>query len=307
MIQDELIELEKKIRQCNPWEKVAQEIGDMDCFIENDKDYHGNYRFVCEKDQAVIKAFNAKQKAESLYTYKLNIPPYPFSGNLLTAKIVILSLNPGYIEYVNHDTADILCENSKRTFCKANRRWLRLDGNPMFDAESRKEELALGTDYWKRRLKALADACNKQSGKPMYDEFSVFEDVAIMQYIGYASCKYAETVAIRKLAEDSINEDGEYSSFGFLRLLLQYLSKKDDVILIFLVLRNKKNWAKLFNSKEYQGVNATEEGLYKLLKDQGHIIDERKSDMAQAISENNLENKGFQKLVDHLMKIHAKD
>ena len=50
-------------------------------------------------DDSFIHDFN--NKVESKYKYVVGVPPMPFSGNLLDAKVVILTLNPGYVEKVN--------------------------------------------------------------------------------------------------------------------------------------------------------------------------------------------------------------
>lgn len=44
----------------------------------------------------MLEKFNSTAKED--YKYILNVPAYPWYGNPLRAKVIVLSLNPGYVE-----------------------------------------------------------------------------------------------------------------------------------------------------------------------------------------------------------------
>lgn len=89
-LKDPLDMTEKELRDCNPWREVADLSAGND-FLLSDK-----HNLVCSDDKEMIETFNASAKPE--HKYHLNIPAYPWYGNPLTAKVIVLSLNPGYDE-----------------------------------------------------------------------------------------------------------------------------------------------------------------------------------------------------------------
>ena len=75
--------------------------------VEDERIYPG--------DDSFIHDFN--NKVESKYKYVVGVPPMPFSGNLLDAKVVILTLNPGYVEKVNKDLCINMDDTEKKSSC----------------------------------------------------------------------------------------------------------------------------------------------------------------------------------------------
>lgn len=89
-LKDPLNMTEEDIRKTNPWKAVA------DQYVGNDFLYNETEEYVCENDKEMIDAFNLTAKQE--HKYRLNVPAYPWYGNPLEAKVIVLSLNPGYVE-----------------------------------------------------------------------------------------------------------------------------------------------------------------------------------------------------------------
>lgn len=89
-LKDPLDMTEEDIRKTNPWKEVA------DKYVGNGFLYNEKERFVCADDREMIEAYNLTAKEE--HEYKLCGPAYPWYGNPLTAKVIVLSLNPGYVE-----------------------------------------------------------------------------------------------------------------------------------------------------------------------------------------------------------------
>ena len=59
-------------------------------------------------DEEYVYAYNEKQKDKPAKRLVLRVPPEPWSGNILNSKLVILSLNPGYVEHLNKNLPNIL-------------------------------------------------------------------------------------------------------------------------------------------------------------------------------------------------------
>lgn len=55
-----------------------------------------SHNLVCDADLPMLEKFNSTAKED--YKYILNVPAYPWYGNPLRAKVIVLSLNPGYVE-----------------------------------------------------------------------------------------------------------------------------------------------------------------------------------------------------------------
>lgn len=65
---------------------------------------------------------------ESKYRFIVGVPPMPFTGNLLQAKIVILTLNPGYVEEVNKNKCMAMKYADKKQLLCLMRNALNLQG-----------------------------------------------------------------------------------------------------------------------------------------------------------------------------------
>lgn len=260
----------EKLKQQNPWRVIAD--------MESLEAYNENKEFVLKGDEKDIKGFNNKRRKKngkpSEYEYNLHLPPMPFSGNLLTAKLVILTLNPGYVEYLNRDLVGKLAPEFQQEFLVAAKKHLRLEATSIYESEV---ERIVGENYWYRKLQPLAEAVYETNPD---EQKKIFQDVAILQYIGYFSTKYHDS---------NLKLEGH----KFIKKLLPYLLGKEDVM--FLVMRARSKWEGLFKDA---GID------YATLRNK-RLIDDIRSPLSQAITPNNLLSKdgkldGFRIIVDHL-------
>lgn len=97
-----------EIKTYNPWKKLAE---DYDKLALNDDCLYGqDNKYYCEDDLSAINDFNKKWKGttDEIIT---TIPVEPWWGNPLEAKLIILTLNPGYVPEVNESLAKLLQSN----------------------------------------------------------------------------------------------------------------------------------------------------------------------------------------------------
>lgn len=197
----------------------------------------------------------------------------PFSGNLLKSKIVILTLNPGYVETVNKDLCLKMSDTQKGQLLSLMRDALKLYGDAIYDEHECSREQ--GDFYWQKSFSRLAmDAYGKPSeetGHPIY------EDIAFLQLIGYHSKKFKYSVGIKHLP-----------STIFTSLLVKYLAVETNKT--FLVLRSETLWQDVFG-----------EELWMKLESEGRIITKGHKGMSQAITPGNIKkDNGYDKLVNIL-------
>ena len=87
----------------NPWEYVAAmyDPNNLECLYGDQNNY------VCAGDCKVVDDYNQKVKdtSDEIIT---KIPAEPWWGNPLKARLIILSLNPGYVPEVNETLAKLL-------------------------------------------------------------------------------------------------------------------------------------------------------------------------------------------------------
>lgn len=133
------------------------------------------------------------ESAKKLHT---GLYPSPYSGNVLKAKIYILTLNPGfnpldyYAETYDSDTKQRRIQDLKQTGFDANYPWASL--NPKFCWSS-------GYRYWAGRLKDVAMAISKQRKINFSDALKhLSKRIACLEYVPYHSKSYGLSKAIIK-------------------------------------------------------------------------------------------------------------
>lgn len=257
---------ESSIKLKNGWSLLADKMNDCPIWSDKEED-----ELIYPGDAAFIHSFN--NKVESDYRFVVGVPPMPFSGNLLKSKIVILTLNPGYIETVNKDLCLKMSDTEKRQLLSLMRDAIKLYGDAIYDEHecSRKQ----GDHYWQKSFSKLAmDAYGKPSeeiGHPIY------EDIAFLQLIGYHSKKFKYSVGIKHLP-----------STIFTNLLVKYLAVETNKT--FLVLRSEMLWKEIFGDE-----------LWMKLESEGRIITKGHKGMSQAITPGNIKkDNGYDKLVNIL-------
>lgn len=257
---------ENSIKQKNGWKLVADKMYGLTVWSDKEEDeriYPGDATFIHE--------FNKKK--ESIYQYVVGVPPMPFSGNLLNSKIIVLTLNPGYVEKINKDICmNMPCAKKEQLLCLM-RNALTLKGTAIYDEYECSR--VQGDHYWEDAFSELA---MEAYGIPSdVKSHPIYEDIAFLQLIGYHSCKFRYSVGVKHIP-----------STIFLNLMVKYLATKTDKT--FLVLRSEKLWKEVFG-----------EEIWNRLEKEGRIVTKGHKGMSQKISRGNLKkDNGFDKLVNIL-------
>lgn len=255
----------------NHWNIVADECQGNDALYSDCKEY------IYPGDEVCVERHNATATDETRFI--LNTIPYPFQGNPLTAKVVILSLNAGYVPRVNCYFAKILqhypqLAEGVMCFMREN---LRLNVKGFLpDARSLAEEHPnyqdaynmLGDWYW-------FDILSKWQNEGLsFDE--IFSNVALIQSIPYASIK-----------AKSLPKGCVLPSQVFIKKMITYIANYTDAI--FVVPRAVKNWQKLL-------------GLtWRQLEREDRLII-GKNPINQSLTKNNLGEEQYNKIINHLKK-----
>lgn len=257
---------EDNIKRKNGWAMLADSLYGNTIWSDTEEDER-----IYPGDKAFIHSFN--KKVELKYQYVVGIPPMPFSGNLLNAKVVVLTLNPGYIEAVNKDICDAMSEGEKEQLLCLMRNALILNGVGIYDCS--KCSRVQGNSYWEKAFDRLAmEAYGRPSSEMCHP---IYRDIAFFQLVGYHSEKFRYAVGVKHMP-----------STIFTNLLLKYLATKTDKT--FLILRSETLW------REALGC-----GLWSKLETEGRIITKGHKGMSQKISLGNLKkNNGYDKLVNIL-------
>lgn len=251
------------IKLKNGWAMVAENLYGLTLWSDKEEDEH-----TYPGDASYIHDFN--NKVESKYKYVVGVPPMPFSGNLLDAKVVILTLNPGYVEKVNKTKCMAMIPAKKEQLLCLMRNALTFQGEGIYDGYDCSREQ--GDYYWQKAFEQLAI---EAYGKPSTEIFHpIFHDIAFFQLIGYHSEKFRYSSGIKHLP-----------STIFTNLLAKYLATKTDKT--FLILRSESLWKETFG-----------EELWSKLEKEGRLITKGHKGMSQKITRGNLKkDNGFDKLV----------
>lgn len=275
---------DEEVKLYNPWGKLAKEYShSKDClFGENNKYY-------CVKDEAAIQEFNDKWGKDKFgydTTEKLitTIPAEPWGGNPLKAKLIILSLNPGYVPEVNGKLAQLLQSNEivRNKIIDYKKKTLELEAESFLPEEDYGEPIScrdavnmLGDWYWYKKLKPL-----QKDVKEKYDldEDDFYKQIALVEYHGYSSIT----------SEHDFPLNNKYlESQEFIKRMVSYLAEVKKTR--FLIMRSVGKWKKLLGKE-----------LFQQYKESGIILCKENKGMSQAITENNL--KGVYKIIKEIFK-----
>lgn len=194
--------------------------------------YYDNLNVIHPDDKQIIEAYNKKNKSDC--QFNTHLLAAPFQGNPLCAKVVFLSLNPGYVERINKDTA-LMLENTNTTHFSLRineiyTEFLEHRRTAIFPSKE-KDGIHLYTAYqllsdwyWYDMFANLRKDCKLDD-----DQFA--EKVAIMQLIPYHSAK-CENVITNLPTQQYTRE-----------LILSMLEQPNCPI--FVVMRSEKKWAEL--------------------------------------------------------------
>ena len=236
-------------------------------------------------EEQVINEFNRNAKED--YKYVLGAPAEPWRGNPLKAKVVILSLNPGFKLGVNDNVQyeryrapleDAMAELINTLSFQVNG-FLTPQDYYVKSHEEFKEKYSvknvyvpcgdalneIGDYYWYNNINRLN--INHQK------EYEFFRNFAIVQYCAYTSVSFKDFPRGVVLPSQELTKK-----------LIRYLAyEREDVV--FVIMRSAAKWKELLDADVWE-------------KMQSRLIVNK--NMSQSLSENNLGKKNFNMLIERL-------
>ena len=222
---------EEWLKKNNPWSQLALSYQGYDL-------YSTTRTFAVEEDRELLDHYN-KNKKNGNHHYHLEIPAEPWQGNPLKAKIIILSLNPGWQEKYNKDVAIEFGKDGKiaEAIFKEKQRTLLFEAEGFFPNHQETTEAIsrLGENYWrgddktKGRLSVL---------KPdTMDEFEFYKKFAVVQYCAYTSKEYG----------GGFHKEQLLPTQKYTKELIRYIAyNRPDVK--FVILRAENKWKELLDA-----------------------------------------------------------
>ena len=278
---------EEQLKSKNPWKEVADMYNPNkeNCLYDED-----NY-YVCSCDKDAIKKYNEKAQGtkDEIIT---RIPAEPWWGNPFEARLIILSLNPGYVPKVNETLAKLMQANTniRKKVIEFKKKTLLFethsffpekedDKNDNYPITCREAVCLLEDQYWENKLKQLKDDVKQKN--QFIEDTEFFKQIAMVEYHGYSSQEANRTFPLKGVFLESQK---------YIKDMLWYIAenKKEDVR--FLIMRSKPKWKKLLS-----------DDFFKKFKS---LIIEKKnsSTRSQHITPANFENGKYEDLVDFLSK-----
>ena len=242
----------------NRWKELLPKLSGYDLYFTYDMVFPG--------DEKYVYAYNKSRKNKPEEQFILNIPPEPWSGNILNSKLVILSLNPGYVEHLNKKLANMFKPQMAEEIMEDKRKVLSMEG---YKFDYHEPTRILGDYYWRKSISPLGIAVYGEQNMEQ-----VFNQVSLCQYLAYTSLK---SPAINKL----------FPSQRLTQMVLLYLatSVKD---VKFLVLRASSQWKKLMG-----------EGLWNYLIDNNRLLISQHY-RSQSLTEKNIGIENYRIITEHL-------
>lgn len=244
----------------NRWKELLPKLSGDDLYFADDLVFPG--------DEEYVYAYNEKQKDKPAKRLVLRIPPEPWSGNILNSKLVILSLNPGYVEHLNKNLANMFKPQMAEEVMEDKRKVLSMEGTKFDYYEPTR---ILGDYYWRKKILPLGTTVYGEQNKE-----DIFNQVSICQNFAYASI---ESPDIKDL----------FPSQEFTKMVLLYLATSVKEVK-FLVLRASVQWKRLMG-----------EGLWNYLYDNNRLFIS-KHYRNQCLTENNIGVENYRIIVEHLKK-----
>ena len=257
-----------ELKTNNPWRIVADKYdsSNPNCLFLGDADTS----YVHPDDLDRINLFNSRN-SDKEYRIVTNTPPEPWRGNPLTARLIILSLNPGYIPEVNMTLAKLLQSNPalRKDLMAFRQNTLNLEAKsllPLPEDEGGKGPITckeaedmLGGWYWTSKLKDLKNDFfgGKTTNSEEEDEF--YKRIALIEFYGYSSIR----------AKDNFPPKGKNGKYlktqEFVAEMIKHIaSTKTDNEVCFLIMRSKARWESLliglWNEPWFQKKLITKEG-----------------------------------------------
>ena len=246
----------EELKKRNPWMEFSKNYQGVEFLYSDEKKY------LCDCDKGILESYNEGKSEEDKFV--LGVPAFPWYGNPLTAKVIILSLNPAYNDRQKKIIKMIqrLDSNVTKGFTDHLRNMLTFDVNSFLPTKDDEKDGLSSRDianihqswYWQNKLiKAFISREDKDNNDDKKNPEKILEEfeninnkVALIQLVPYSS-KYKPHL---KVSEDnglSLGKFGKIPSWDFTRDLIEYiLTTKEDVI--FIVARSEKEWKSLIGT-----------------------------------------------------------
>jgi len=216
---EKFVEFLREKDKSNPWEHV------VDLGIKSGQYYDVSQKYVCEEDKSIIEKYNesVNTKGKKECEFVLDTLSLPFEGDVFNSKIIVLTLNPGFVEEVNHTMYTLLNEESqtKITDYHIQNLQLKCKGIVPNDAIN-----FIGDKYWLNKTKKIRHEYGFEK-----------TDFAILQYIGYQSSKFYDSKDLRQL-----------KSIEFTKLLIEFIIKYRTDDYCFIIARRRDVWNQVLRS-----------------------------------------------------------
>lgn len=269
---------EDELRKINPWDGPEQFVKPIESPTVL---FDENAACVLKCDEPYITDFN-KQYKGTPYEYRIQKWPKPFIGNPLTSKVILLSLNPGFNDRTNRMLANSMSIYYREGINKQLYDQMCLDAYSLFCPNIKDGDLTLSYQeaqafvdnwYWYDIIEDFREKAGLPKGIRHHDP--LYENLSIIQYVGYASSEYASAPLGRI-----------FPSQHFTKLLIQYLTFNSDKT--FVVVRSENRWHKFIG-----------EEIWNYLEKSNRLILGKKV-RRQSLTETGLEKEDFNRLVNLL-------
>ena len=177
----------------NPWKNTTSEIYNGEEIIVATADLKyiknllnsKNYPPVDKVDDGASE--ETKKAAKEKYKLRLDVYPQHFVGNIDKAKIIILSLNPGYsTEY--YDAYKNSTNKDGTKYEQTIKENLEME-QPFFHAFELANESDLG--YWGNKMKCWVEDYDKKDNEEIIESLKkITENIALAEYFPYHSISY---------------------------------------------------------------------------------------------------------------------
>lgn len=275
-----------EIRVLNPWKGS---------FVNPNPSalYDDNVQWLLKCDAEIINEYNEKNRGTD-YEFKLGMRPEQFNGNPLTSKVVILSLNPGYVYRVNNLYARLLqmVQPIEEAVIKHKDEQLNLAAKSFFCQRNhnntngilsyRDAHCALDDWYWYDIFTKFREDAELPDEDNTNDV--IFDNVALVQYVGYLSKSWKALPRILPSQE-------------FTRTLIHYLAlRKKDVL--FVVSRSEALWKELIGKEIWDMLDKENRLVHrKRFKNKNGIWQTIRT---QYFTKESFEDGGFERIVNTL-------
>lgn len=210
-----IMETKETLLKENPWRVLAEKI-EKNGYMRLEK------LNAYADDIPFIEEFNERTKNEPEYQLHTEILPYPFIGDVLGARVVLLMSNPGYKVSSNIEAHEKMSDEEKRFVIRAQTQAMLLEDRAIFYSGPEYKPFNEEQDwYWAKKTRIIREAVPGAETK-----------IAAVQLMAYHSRRYKPFPA----------KMGLLPSQEYTKRLVKYLIDKKDVVFVYRGIKNKARW-----------------------------------------------------------------